>query len=138
MPHTLLDTGWVTGLFRLPCCAAAFVLVLPGLSAARDDGRYAQSPLKSWFDSLASRKGPCCSDADGSVVADPDWEFKNGHYRVRVEQQWWDVPPEAVITEPNRYGRTMVWPLYDHVDEQRVTPHGTMIDIRCFLPGPMS
>lgn len=31
-------------------CAPAF---------ARDDGRYAQSPLKPWFDSLKSGKGPC-------------------------------------------------------------------------------
>jgi hypothetical protein len=42
-------------------------------ATARDlDGRYANSPLKSWFDHLASRKGPCCSLADGEIVADPD------------------------------------------------------------------
>ena len=68
---------------------------------ARDDGRYANSPLKSWFDSLKSGKGPCCSDADGSAVADVDWESKDGHYRVRLEGQWIDVPDDALITEPN-------------------------------------
>ena len=36
---------------------------------ARDpDGRYANSPLKQWFDSLKSGKGPCCSDADGYAL----------------------------------------------------------------------
>ena len=43
------------------------------LAQARDpDGRYANSPLKEWFDSLRSGKGPCCSDADGSAVSDVD------------------------------------------------------------------
>ena len=30
----------------------------------RDNGRYANSPLKSWFDRLASGNGLCCSFAD--------------------------------------------------------------------------
>ena len=92
-----------------------------------DDGRYAQSPLKSWFDSLRSGKGLCCSDADGSAVADVDWESKDGHYRVRLEGQWIDVPDDAVVTVPNRAGRTMVWPVQG----------AGGISIRCFLPGSM-
>src|SRR5438105_4187817 len=83
-----------------------------GSVTARDlDGRYANSPLKSWFDRLASGKGLCCSMADGESVADPDWESKDGHYRVRLENSWIDVPDDALITEPNRAGRTMVWPM---------------------------
>ena len=102
--------------------------VFAGHALARDDGRYANSPLKSWFDSLKSGKGPCCSDADGSAVSDVDWESKDGHYRVRLEGQWVDVPDDAVITEPNRVGRTMVWPIKGTVG----------ITIRCFLPGSMT
>jgi hypothetical protein len=101
---------------------------LVGTGSTRDDGRYANSPLKPWFDSLKSGKGPCCSDADGSVVADVDWESKDGHYRVRLWGQWIDVPDDAVITEPNRAGRTMVWPMWGTVG----------ISIRCFLPGSMT
>src|SRR5438477_5277798 len=92
---------------------AAVVIILLGTSApaqTRDDGRYAGSNLKPWFDSLASRKGPCCSDADGTALSDVDWESKDGHYRVRIEDKWWDVPEEAVLTQPNLVGRTMVWP----------------------------
>jgi len=102
---------------------------LVGSVAARDlDGRYANSPLKSWFDHLASGKGLCCSMADGESVADPDWESKQGHYRVRLENNWVDVPDDAVITEPNRAGRTMVWPIrYDG-----------QILVRCFIPGSMT
>ncbi|MCP4618589.1 MAG: hypothetical protein GY844_19415 [Bradyrhizobium sp.] len=102
--------------------------ILSQHSHARDDGRYANSPLKAWFDSLKSGKGPCCSDADGYAVADPDWESKSGHYRVRVEGEWYDVPDDAVITEPNRAGRTMVWP---------IKGWGGMT-IRCFMPGSMT
>ena len=112
-----------TGLAVLMLSLAAY----PG--HARDpDGRYAGSPLKEWFDSLKSGKGPCCSDADGTAVSDVDWESGNGHYRVRIEGDWVDVPDEAVITEPNRAGRTMVWPIRGYGG----------LTIRCFMPGSMT
>ena len=110
----------------------SLLLMLPLASdpgQARDpDGRYANSPLKQWFDSLKSGKGPCCSDADGSAVSDVDWESKGGHYRVRIEGEWHDVPEDAVITEPNRVGRTMVWPIKGYQG----------LSIRCFMPGSMT
>ena len=118
--------------FVLGLVLAARILA-PYKAAARDlDGRYANSPLHGWFEGLRSGKGPCCSDADGTALSDVDWESKDGHYRVRIEDQWWDVPDEAVIKEPNRVGRTMVWPVY-------VSPSGgpVRIDIRCFMPGSM-
>jgi hypothetical protein len=105
----------------------ASATVFAGSATARDDGRYADSALKPWFDSLRSAKGLCCSDADGSVVSDVDWESKDGHYRVRLEGQWIDVPDDAVVTAPNRAGRTMVWPVKG----------ASGISIRCFLPGSM-
>jgi hypothetical protein len=42
--------------------------------------------------------------------------------------EWILFPDEPVITEPNRAGQTMVWPLT-----------GTLgTSIRCFLPGSMT
>jgi hypothetical protein len=105
----------------------------PPKAVARDlDGRYANSSLKGWFEGLRSGKGRCCSDADGKALSDVEWESKNGHYRVRIQGQWLDVPDEAVITEPNRIGWTMVWPDY-------ISPRGgpIRIEIRCFMPGTM-
>ena len=58
--------------------------------------------LNSWFAHLASGKGLCCSFVDGRAVADPDWDSKDGHYRVRLDNQWIDVPDDALITELNR------------------------------------
>jgi len=107
-------------------CAILGTLFI-GSVQARDDGRYAKSELKPWFDRLQSSKGLCCSDADGFAVSDPDWESHDGRYRVRLDGEWIDVPDDAVITEPNRAGRTMVWPIRG--------PFG--VSIRCFMPGSM-
>ena len=111
-----------------PLLVVGVVLIIQP-AFGRDDGRYAGSPLKEWFDGLRSGKGLCCSFADGATVADPDWEAKDGHYRVRIENEWVDVPDEAVITEPNRAGQTMVWPYKNY--------QGTLL-IRCFMPGSMT
>jgi hypothetical protein len=116
--------------FRIACAMLLLALVAPS-SRARDlDGRYAaQNPeLHQWFEGLRSGKGPCCSDADGAAVSDVDWETKAGHYRVRIDGQWVDVPDEAVITEPNRIGRAMVWPIRGYLG----------LSIRCFMPGSMT
>jgi hypothetical protein len=94
---------------------------------ARDDSRFAASPLKSWFDTLASGKGLCCSFADGVAIEDVDWDARDGHYRVRIDGQWIDVPDAALVSEPNRFGRAVVWPYRD--EETGAT------QIRCFLPG---
>jgi hypothetical protein len=83
--------------------------------------------LNGWFNKLQSGRGLCCSFADGFAVSDVDWESKDGRYRVRLENIWIDVPDDALITEPNRAGRTMVWPM--RFDGQTF--------IRCFMPGSM-
>src|SRR3954454_6665300 len=111
-------------------CSAVLALTVAAMATAiaRDDGRYAGSPLKPWFDTLKSGKGLCCSDADGFAISDPDWESLSGHYRVRLDGEWIVVPDDAVITEPNRAGRTMARPMKGSL--------GTLI--RCSMPGSMT
>ncbi len=131
------------GPLKLPlklAAAALFAAASLSLGHARDRGQFAGSTpeMKAWFDQLRSGKGPCCSDADGTAISDTDWESKDGHYRVRVpryapdgkdqELIWVDVPEDAVISEPNRVGRTMVWPIYGYMG----------VSIRCFMPGSMT
>jgi hypothetical protein len=125
--HTSSGKTWKRHVAVLTCIA---LLGSGTISVkARDDGRYANSPLKGWFDSLHSKSGGnCCSNTDGMALSDVDWDTKDGHYRVRLDGEWVDVPGDAVITEPNRAGRTMVWPYY--VQGRPV--------IRCFLPGTMT
>ena len=100
-------------------------------SEARDRGQSAKSTpeMKQWFDGLKSEIGSCCSDADGTTLSEVDWESNNGHYRVRLNGQWIDVPDNALVTEPNLTGRTMVW-LMPQIDSDT-------IKIRCFMPGTM-
>jgi hypothetical protein len=113
---------------RMSAVFSAILLSLP-LAQARDlDGKYANSPLHGWFEQLASKKGRCCSDADGRSLSDVDWVSHDGHYRVQINGEWVDVPDDAVITEPNRAGPTMVWPTY-------LNGHP---EVRCFLPGSMT
>lgn len=110
--------------------AVVCLLFLWTVAFAHDKHRAdTQTPeLKEWFSKLKSGKGPCCSDADGSVVKDADWESHDGHYRVFLQGKWMDVPDDAVLEQPNMYGRTMVWTgLY----------HNGQVQIRCFIPGTM-
>lgn len=115
----------LTGL-ALTVVALCMLAAVPKGVSARDDGRYANSPLKAWFDQLASGKGLCCSFADGVSVEDVDWDTDNGRYRVRLHGQWFVVPDSAVVTEPNKFGPAVVWP---YQDGQGAT------QIRCFMPG---
>ena len=99
------------------------------VQAGDPDGRR----VKRWLHSLRSGKGPCCPATDGVALADVGWESRNGHYRVRVEGAWWQVPDDAVITEPNLAGRAIVWPIYswglDGLER---------VDVQCFIPGGMT
>jgi hypothetical protein len=116
---------WIAGAIVV---AAAVLLLIAAIkpAAAHDDGKFANSPLKAWFDRLASGKGLCCSFADGVSVQDVDWDTKGGHYRVRLNKQWVVVPGAAVVTEPNKFGPAVVWPYQDM---------NGATQIRCFLPG---
>jgi hypothetical protein len=107
----------------------ALVLLLALSPAhARDDGTHANSPLKAWFDKLASSKGLCCSFADGVSIEDVDWDTggPGGAYRVRLNGVWVPVPEAALITEPNKFGPAVVWPFQDG---------NGVTQIRCFMPG---
>jgi hypothetical protein len=117
-----IDRNWEV-LLKAASLGAVLVLsaALPHPVAARDDGRYAQSPLKPWFDQLKSRKGYCCSDADGEET---EYEMRGDNYWAPIEGVWQPVPSEALITEPNKVGRAMKW-IYIENGEKR---------FRCFLP----
>jgi hypothetical protein len=94
---------------------------------ARDaDGRYAQSENHEWFKALHSPAGSwCCDISDGHAITEAEWRSRDGHYQVLIDAAWIDVPDDAVITEPNKDGRTVVW--FRHQDGVPV--------VTCFMPG---
>lgn len=118
---------------------------------ARDYGQYAgvDPKIHAWFETLASSKGPCCSKSDGVTVEDVDWTVQHegqecqkvesdgdyqGSYCVRLAGEWWLVPERAVVTEPNRFGPAVVWPVWATLAVDGVQTQ-VLHDIRCFLPG---
>lgn len=111
----------------LACVALLVAAVLAAPARGHDHSR---PDLDSWFGGLRSAGGaPCCGGpkVDATVLEDADWEARAGRYRVRIEGEWVDVPDSAVVNEPNRAGRTLVWP-YHQDGHPRV---------RCFMPGAM-
>lgn len=86
--------------------------------------------LDQWFMGLTNKvKTPCCDGSEAMRMEDVDWESRDGHYRVKLEGEWVDVPDNAVVQEPNRLGPTLVWPW---------RRNGKLDQVRCFLPGSMT
>jgi len=110
------------------CAMVILFAVMLSIFAVARAHDHERPELNSWYESLHSGKGPCCDGTDAKHVDDVDWESKDGHYRVRIDGEWVDVPKEAVVEGPNRAGRTMVWPYY-------LDGHPKA---RCFMPGSMS
>jgi hypothetical protein len=105
------------------------VILIVALSSAAYGHSTEHPEMNKWLGELRAKNGSlCCSGEDGTAVADADWESVDGKYRVFVEGAWYTVSDTAVVTEPNKFGRTMVWP-YKSISG---------IIIRCFMPGPMT
>lgn len=85
--------------------------------------------IRNWVKGLKDKKGNgCCDTADG-YPAEYDWDMATGRYRVFIEGQWYVVPDDALLDEPNRLGYATVW-WFHTWDNGKMTPK-----IRCFLPG---
>jgi hypothetical protein len=108
--------------------AAAVVLI-------RDPtGKWTGDPLQPWFQSLQNKDGVyCCARADGHPLDDGEWDIKDNKYRVFLEGERIDVPDEAVISGPNKFGKAIVW-LQDYGDLASGEIQ-TITRIRCFIPG---
>ena len=106
------------------------VLTVPAMPAlGRDDGRYADSPLKSWFETLRDEFGQCCTVADGYIVSDPDWESDRGHYRVRLDGE----VGCRCLTAPSSSNQTGLGARWSGSITSNGHPR-----VRCFIPGSMT
>ncbi len=92
--------------------------LLPGtFASARDSARCAalDPELRRWFREQTSPATgiPCCSEADGEF-AEEEIRYDTsgvGHYWTRwsAHPQWMQVPDSAIIRDPNKLGRPVVW-----------------------------
>lgn len=115
--------------FTAPGVMVLFILILLLIGSRSRAHDHNRPSLDSWYQTLNSGKGLCCGGpkVDATVLTDVDWETKGGHYRVRIEGEWHDVPDDAVLSGPNLDGRTLVWPIKGWGG----------LSIRCFMPGVM-
>ncbi len=101
-----------------------------GVSAKDLTGRYANSPLKGWYEAQLVPGGPrkgqsCCTIADGQ---DAQEDIRDGQYWAQwLSFPWTPVPWEAVLTGPNPVGRPVVW---------WANFNGNVV-IRCYAPGSL-
>ena len=129
----LIAGGMVWSAFRLDSNApiaimiVGIILILCSAAFAHDHDR---PGLSDWYSGLRSGHGPCCDGPgkDAKHLESDDWESKDGHYRVRIEKKWIDVPDSAVLKEPNKDGRTLVWLFWINGEPM----------VRCFIPGMMT
>jgi hypothetical protein len=108
------------------------VVGLTTSAMARNYGQYdtVDPETRNWVQGLKDKSGQgCCDTADGHP-AEYEWDIAGSGYRVRIEGEWYEVPPDAVIKEPNRLGFATVWYSWSWDLAGKKTHH-----IRCFLPG---
>jgi hypothetical protein len=102
-------------------------------TSARDYGQYrdVDPAIREWVQGLKDKAGQgCCATADGHP-AEYEWDTAGNRYKVRIEGQWYDVPAEAVVDEPNKLGYATAWYWWSFELDGKKTYH-----IRCFLRGP--
>ena len=108
--------------------ALLLALLCSSQSTAHDETHYAElSPeIRNWVNGLKDANGySCCATADGWQPEEVYWDADTSGYRVQWHGEWFRVPDEALIKQPNRLGYPTVWIAYKD---------GKPF-VRCFLPG---
>jgi hypothetical protein len=106
-------------------------LMIVGAFARDPDGRYANSPNRSWFEAQHnSHGGSCCADADGHPY---DGEYtlnKDGSVTLQWQGKPHTIDAWKVLKDSsNPTGHAVWWYL--------LGPNGQMQDY-CFAPGPLT
>ncbi len=101
--------------------------------------------LDGWFMGLQSSDAvPCCDGSEATHVIDENWkarapdcvkatrDTRDGPYCVHLLGKWIIVPAGSVVTSPNKFGPTLVWPVFEDDSNGQ---HVGVAFIRCFMPG---
>lgn len=117
---------------RIPLAAIA---VLAALSPAMGHDWHALgiadgSADQNWLKGLKNKSGGSCCNGDDGSPAEVEWDVHTDTYRVKIEGEWWPVPPAVVLETPNRMGYAMVWWYASTGIGGKFVPI-----IRCFLRG---
>lgn len=107
---------------RAKALAVLLLLITPAL--AHDHNR---PELEDWMKSLHAKGGAWCCDGKDTDPID-DWDTQGGHYRVKYQGQWFDVPKEAIVEGPNKAGNALLWMSKGYGE----------VSVRCFMPGALT
>jgi len=113
--------------------ASVLSFALSHPAGAADHGQLGPtSPdVKAWAGTLENKlKEGCCSTADGWKPEEVEYDMKGNKYRVKIDGEWYEVPPDAVVDVPNRFGFAVVWYYRSWVNGIKPS-----VSIRCFIPG---
>jgi hypothetical protein len=111
----------------------ALLLALSHSAHAADHGQLGPTPpeVKAWAGTLENKlRESCCSTADGWKPEEVEYDMKGNKYRVKIDGEWYDVPSEAVLDAPNRFGFAVVWYYRSWLNGTKPS-----VSIRCFIPG---
>lgn len=88
----------------------AFLLCVALPANARDDGRYAGSPYKHWYESQHNAIGGyCCNEADGKDFYGDYRLTHDGGVEFDDNGQHYKLPAYMVLTGPNPTGHAVWW-----------------------------
>jgi hypothetical protein len=113
--------------------ALALFFVLAQPAGAADHGQLGPtSPeVKAWAATLENKlREGCCSTADGWKPEEVEYDMKGNKYRVKIDGEWYEVPSDAVVDVPNRFGFAVVWYYRSWLNGNKPS-----VSIRCFIPG---
>src|SRR5215469_15543131 len=113
--------------------ASVLSFALSHPAGAADHGQLGPtSPdVKAWASTLENKlKEGCCSSADGWKPEEVEYDMKGNKYRVKIDGEWYEVPPDAVVDVPNRFGFAVVWYYRSWLNGTKPS-----VSIRCFIPG---
>ena len=111
------------------------LLLVAAVILIRDPtGKWANDPLRPWFEALKNKAGAyCCARADGYPLDEGEWDIKDNKYRVFVNGEWIVVPDDALILGPNKFSKAIVWlQFYPEIASGEI--QNTRL-IQCFIPG---
>jgi hypothetical protein len=109
----------------------SFALCHPARAADHGQLGPTSPDVKAWASTLENKlKEGCCSTADGWKPEEVEYDMKGNKYRVKIDGEWYEVPPEAVVDVPNRFGFAVVWYYRSWLNGMKPS-----VSIRCFIPG---
>ena len=131
----------------------AFMVAMCVHQAQAHDQQMHESMFSDWLSHLHNQAfNLCCEANEGTTVQDVDWSpaneamrcqptpiaeaqgDKSGKFCVFIKGVWWYVPDKALVSEANKYGPAVVWPIWSSSGGGPITVSG----IRCFMPGAFS